>query len=118
MGSLFLKHPALNFSETILQKQKSILPGILRHVYKIYFSQKSKMCQFCKLFWTPVFKLVQWIPMIVKFFIFANTSDFFIIKPHLSGTFLNFVKNVFYARLRIPSGILFCFCEMSLEKFH
>ena len=33
-----------NFSETIFQKQKSILLGKLRHVYKIYFSQKSKMC--------------------------------------------------------------------------
>ena len=33
---------------------------------------------------------------IVKFFIFTNTNDFFIIKPHLRGIFLNFVKNLFY----------------------
>ena len=33
---------------------------------------------------------------IVKFFIFANTSDIMIIRPHLRSTFLNFVKNVFY----------------------
>ena len=33
---------------------------------------------------------------ILKFFIFANTTEFFIIKPHLRGTLQNFVKNVFY----------------------
>jgi len=31
-----------------------------------------------------------------QIFHFRYTSDFFIIKPHLRGTFLNFVKNVFY----------------------
>ena len=33
---------------------------------------------------------------ILKFFIFANTTGFFIIKAHLRGTLQNFVKNVFY----------------------
>ena len=33
---------------------------------------------------------------ILKFLIFANTTEFFIIKPHLRGTLQNFVKNVFY----------------------
>ena len=33
---------------------------------------------------------------ILKFVIFANTTDFFYIKAHLRGTLQNFVKNVFY----------------------
>ena len=33
---------------------------------------------------------------ILKFFIFANTTGFFIIKAYLRGTLQNFVKNLFY----------------------
>ena len=31
-----------------------------------------------------------------KFLIFTNTNDFFIIKPHLKGIFLNFGENISY----------------------
>ena len=41
--NVFVLNKGVKFSETILKKEKSILLGILRHVYKIYFSQKSKL---------------------------------------------------------------------------
>ena len=96
-------------SKTIYRIEKYWKLGKLRS--KIVFSltkfhyKYSKKCffgitqsnfnisPFCKLFWTPGFKPVQWIPILLGFW---NITGLFIIKPHLRGTLQNFVKNVFY----------------------
>ena len=72
-------------------QRKNLFLAIICPIFNIF--------QFCKLFWTQVFKLVQWIPMLLRLsnFSFSLTLViFFIIKPHLRGIFLNFVKNLFY----------------------